>query len=67
MIKVSSPLVGKDRKQNDYITLPSGLKFAEFIACEEQKIEMMKFFFHVNYLYISLRQTIGIVTIVIIL
>ena len=37
MNQVTSPLVGKHRKQNDRITLTSGPNFVEFIACEKPK------------------------------
>ena len=45
MKQVSSPLVGKHRKQNDYNNLTSGPNLVEFNTCEEPETETMEFFF----------------------
>ena len=49
MKQVSSPLVGKHRKQNDYNTLTSGPNLVEFNTCEEPKQKRWSSFFDVNY------------------
>ena len=49
MKQVSSLLVGKHRKQNDYNILTSGPNLVEFNTCEEPKQKRWSSFFDVNY------------------
>ena len=45
MKQISSPLVSKHRKQNDYNILTSGPNLVEFNTCEEPKQKRGSFFF----------------------
>ena len=49
MKQISSPLVSKHRKQNDYNILTSGPNLVEFNTVRGAKTENMKFLFNVNY------------------